>query len=609
MANRSGPARFNRRGAPPGAVVLFFWSFLSLAAAGCSYMPWFRGPETPLAPLWDSVSPPPLAYADSLVEPEPIAIGVPPPSGGTTRNMNVLHYDVELVLPPENDRVSTRTTIRYLRDGVGPHLVELDFTGLPVVLVTHRGRALDFVQDEGLLRFQSPGRPGIYDTLQVEVMARGVPDDGLILRDNVHGAPSAFADNWPDRARYWFPANDHPSDKATVSFTVHAPEGKRVIANGVQVGAPVPADSSRTGGIGGLVTWRWESRVSIPTYLMVVGVAEMEVLDQGLAACGRAPASPRPDGCVEVTGWAFPADLEHAAQVFARAPQMVDLYAGLLGPYPFEKLANVQSSTRFGGMENASAIFYSEQAIAQRRDIEGTVAHEIAHQWFGNSVTPAEWSHLWLSEGFASYLGPYFWEHAESDAAFKSRITRARAEYLDSDVVGRPVVDESVSNLLDLLNENSYEKGALVLHMLRWVMGDRAFFAGLQRYYLRHAGGNVVTADFQRAMEDEYGQSLEWFFQPWLYRPGYPVFRTAWSWDEGAHRARVNITQIQDLSWPVYRLPIELEFQLDGGVHRVTQWIEAREWVMEVAIPERPAAMRLDPDGWILMREERTSGP
>jgi aminopeptidase N len=145
--------------------------------------------------------------------------------------------------------------------------------------------------------------------------------------------------------------------------------------------------------------------------------------------------------------------------------------------------------------------------------------------------------------------------------------------------------------------------------MLRWVMGDRAFFAGLQRYYLRHAGGNVVTADFQRSMEEAHGDSLEWFFQPWLYRPGYPILRTAWSWDEGRHLARVNVTQVQDLSWPVFRMPVELEFQLDGGVHRVNSWIEAREWVMEVSIPERPTTMRLDPDGWLLMREERTSGP
>jgi aminopeptidase N len=314
---------------------------------------------------------------------------------------------------------------------------------------------------------------------------------------------------------------------------------------------------------------------------MVVGVAAMDVVAQGLAACGRAPASPRSDGCIEVTGWAFPPDIEHATEVFARTPQMIDLYAGLFGPFPFEKLANVQSSTRFGGMENASAIFYSEEAIARRANIEGTVAHEVAHQWFGNSVTPAEWSHLWLSEGFASYLGPYFWEVTDGDQAFQRRIAQLRERYLASDVIERPVVDESVTNLLDLLNENSYEKGALVLHMLRWVIGDRAFFSGLQGYYLRHAGGNVLTADFQRAMEEAHGDSLEWFFQPWLYGPGYPVLRTAWSWNEGTRRARVNVTQIQDLSWPVYRFPIEFEFQLDGGVRRARYWMEGRELSMD----------------------------
>jgi aminopeptidase N len=587
---------------------------LGLAAltGGCSVIrqiPWFSRAEVPLAPPWDSVSPPPILQGLVLLDPEPIEVGLPPGFEAMGRNMDVLHYDIELVVPPENDRISSRTTIRYLRDGVGPHPVTLDFAGVGVELVTSQGQVLGFTHDNGLLRFESPGRPGIYDTLQVEIMARGHPADGLILRETVHGAPAAFADNWPNRARFWFPSNDHPWDKATVAFTVHAPQGMSVIANGVlDRGSPHPADPARAGGIEGLLTWRWESRVPIPTYLMVVGVAEMEVALHGLAACGRAPASPRFDGCVEVTTWAFPPDLPHARGTFARAGDMIDVYASLFGPYPFEKLANVQSSTRFGGMENASAIFYSDRAIAQRRELEGTMAHEIAHQWFGNSVTPASWPHLWLSEGFASYFGPYFWEHSESVSAFQERITEVRARYLASPVTGRPVVDEGAENLLDLLNANSYEKGALVLHMLRSVMGDRAFFAGVQRYYQVHAGGNVTTADFQTAMEAAQGEPLDWFFRQWLYSPGYPVYRTQWSWNEATGQALVSITQSQDPAWPTFRMPVDFEFRLDGGVHRIRHWVEGREWSLAIPLPSRPTEMRVDPEGWLLMREERVSG-
>jgi len=561
-------------------------------------------PPEPVAPPWDTLSPPPIVEGAEWTDPEPIEMGLPPAPGRYAGDLDVIHYDVELVIPPENDRVSSRTVIRYVRPGQrGAHPLTLDFTGLSVEAVTALGVPVPFTHENGVIRMDHPGRPGIYDTIQVEIMARGVPEDGLILRENVHGDPTAFGDNWPNRARFWFPSVDHPSDKATVAFTVHAPEGRRVVANGVQEGPAVPAEPERTGGVEGLWSWRWVNVVPIPTYLMVVGVAELEVMEQGLAACGQAPASPRDDGCIEITAWAFAPDTAHARHVFRRSGEMVDLYVDLIGPYPYEKLANIQSSTRFGGMENASAIFYSEQAIAQGRDIEGTVAHEIAHQWFGNSLTPADWPHLWLSEGFASYFGPLFWEHTEGDLAFRERLSGVRERYLASDVTHRPVVDEAAENLLDLLNANSYQKGALVLHMLRGVMGERTFFRAIREYYRRHSGGNVETSDFRQVMEEFHRDSLGWFFQQWLYSPGYPELRTEWSWNPSSRQARVILRQEQRPDWPAFRMPVEFEFVLDGGVHRASVWMEGREWIGTITLPRAPLELRVDPDEWLLTRQ------
>ena len=584
-------------------------TLLGLLVTGCgssfafrSWNPfsWWTEPPIPVVP-WDSVSPPSLAVALDSLEPAPIEVGRVPAPGRYTRDLDVVHYDVELVIPVENDRVSSRTTVRYTREQAGPHSVALDFTGQSVQLVTDRGLPLPFTHQDGVVTFETLGRPGVFDTIQVEIMARGVPDDGLILGQNVHGAPTVFADNWPNRARFWFPSNDHPSDKATVSFTVHAPVGQRVVANGEQASGPVPADSARVAGLDSLQTWRWESRVPIPTYLMVIGVGPLEVVDEGLAACGVAPASSRPDGCIEVTGWAFPQDTAYARVAFSRVPQMVDLYANLFGPYPFEKLANVQSSTRFGGMENASVIFYAEQALAGRADFEGTVAHEVVHQWFGNSVTPADWPHLWLSEGFADYFGALFWAQTQDDAAFRERIDEMRARYLASTTTDRPVVDDGVTNLLQLLNDNSYEKGALVLHMLRGVVGERAFFAAIREFYREHEGGLAETADLQRVMENVSGQSLGWFFDQWLRRPGHPVVSVEWTWREDVSQARVTVTQIQDELWPTFRLPLDFEFVMEGGVHRVSEWVEGRLWSREMALPARPTELRLDPDGRLIM--------
>ncbi len=557
----------------------------------------------PVEPAWDSASPPPIPAWLEIEAPGPIAFGTPPAPGEYARPIEVTHYDIELVVPPANDRVSNRTVIHYLHETGGPHSLDLDFTGMRVEAVRAYpgGAFLPFEQDSAHVRVQATGSYNRFDTVRVEVMSRGRPADGLILRDNVHGESTAFADNWPNRARFWFPSVDHPSQKATVAWTVHAPAGKRVIANGAQLGDPVPADPVRTGGIEGLRSWRWATAVPIPTYLMVIGVADMVVLDGGTAACGLAPASPRDDGCVEVTAWAFPPDTAHARQVFRRSAEMLDLYARTFGPYPFEKLANVQASTRFGGMENASAIFYSEQAIAQGRDIEGTVAHEIVHQWFGNSVTPADWPHLWLSEGFASYFGPWFWEVTEGSAAFERRLQGVRDRYMASEEVhDRPIVDEDADNLMDLLNRNSYQKGALVLHMLRWVMGDAAFYQGVRRYAQRHAGGTAVTSDLRVALEASHGEPLDWFFDQWLHRPGYPVYRVEWRWEPGTRQAVVTIRQEQGAEWPTFRMPIEIEFALEGGVWRDVFLVDGREWTRRITLPSEPRELRLDPDGWIL---------
>jgi aminopeptidase N len=542
----------------------------------------------------------PVRAAPPAVEPPPIEMGLPPAPGRYDGRMDVVHYDLEIVLPPENDRILGEARIRYLSSVAGPHPVILDLTGLAVESVTWEGAPIPFRHESGEIHVRVPGRPSTTDTLELGVRYRGTPDDGLILRSTIHGDPSAFADNWPNRARFWFPSNDHPSDRATVTFTVHAPAGRPVIANGTLLQAAAPADPGRTGGIENLLTWVWASRVPIPTYLMVIGSAPMQILHGGLAACGMAPASPRADGCVEISNWVFAPDTAHARRVFARSGAMLDFYARLVGPYPFEKLANVQASTRFGGMENASAIFYSERSLAEGRDIEGTVAHEIAHQWFGDHVTPADWPHLWLSEGFASYFGPLFFEHAEGIDDFRGRLAEARERYLASDVTGRPVVDHSAANLMELLNRNSYQKGALILHMLRWVMGDEDFFEGIRRYHARHGGSAVETDQFRAVAEEVHGEPLDWFFTQWLMEPGYPRYRVDWRWDAAAGEAEVVVRQEQDGTWPAFRMPVELEFTLPAGTVRVTEWVEGREWRGRIPLPAAPGQLRLDPDGWIL---------
>jgi aminopeptidase N len=534
-------------------------------------------------------------------EPEPIPAGVAPAPGLYAPGVDVQHYEVEIALAAGSDRIDARVAIDV---AVNSHqaVLPLDFTGLEVTALTVDGMAGPYTYEEGVVRI--PLRsvvPG--DVVRVTLDYRGTPDDGLILRENVHGAPAAFVDNWPNRTRFWLPTVDHPTDKATVRYTVHAPSQWKVIANGALLTEAAPTPAGALGSGSDRRTWVWEVGVPISTYNMVIGAADMDIRTVGLAACGRAPLSPREDGCVEVTTWIFPEDVDNAEPSFRRAAQMTDFFTELVGDYPFEKLANVQSATRFGGMENASAIFYSEQAIAEGRDIEGTVSHEIAHQWFGDAVTEASWHHLWLSEGFASYFGDLFFEAADGVEDFRLLMEVSRQSVVSSADVERPVVDPEETDLFALLNANNYPKGAWVLHMLRGLLGDEAFFAGIRAYYQRHLHSAVLTEDFQAVMEEVSNTDLDWFFTQWLYRPGYPVFEVEdrWTPGEAGGTSEVVVRQVQKDSWPRFRVPLQLCW--GEGAERLCRAAVSgsSEDVFRFDMEARPeGSVTLDPDGWIL---------
>ena len=576
----------------------------------------------------------------SAPEPPPVEAGQPGMPGEYDLDADVLHYEIELALGgPEIEALATLS----VRPN-GASRLPLDLTGMGVRSVRVQDQPVAFEYEDGKLRVPLGGQGrgagaasagAAEDQVRVAVAYHGVPDDGLILRDNVHGDPAAFVDNWPNRTRFWLPSVDHPTDKATAAFTVHAPSAWQVIANGALAAQPEPTGADALGHAehaGQRTTWRWASRVPHPTYTLVVGGANFAVESLGRAACDAAPASPDADGCIDVSYWVFPQDTAFARQVFRRAPAMVDYFTGLIGPYPFEKLAHVQSATRFGGMENSSAIFYSERAIAEGRLSEGTVSHEIAHQWFGDAATQADWNHLWLSEGFATYFGALFFEAADGDEDFRARMERSRQGYLESGDAARPIVDPAgADNLFDLLNRNNYNKGAWVLHMLRGVVGDDVFFRAIRTYYERHAFGNALTEDLRRAFEETLATratgaaegaavtttELDWFFDQWIRQPGHPTLEHSWERTADGAEIVLSVAQVQPSEWPTFRLPMEVEVRGPAGVRRHSVVVESRSQTFRLPVvapgdegapaggvasagEAGPSEVVLDPGGWVL---------
>jgi aminopeptidase N len=512
--------------------------------------------------------------------------------------IDVLDYQLSLDLPESGNVIRGHALLTVRRTGPTDTLV-LDLLKLDVDSVTIEGRRVAAGRTSTEIRIPLPAG-GAGSTFKVGVAYHGAVEDGLIVRTDTAGRWTGFGDNWPNRARNWIPSVDHPSDKATVTWIVSAPSNRVVVANGLLEG--------RTALANGRTRTRWRESHPVPVYVMVIAAAPLSEYSLGETACGLASTG----RCVPQYVYVAPEQRDYLPGPFAQAGEIVRYFAGLVAPFPYEKLAHLQSSTRFGGMENSSAIFYSDQAFRRHAMSEELIAHETAHQWFGDAVTEREWSHVWLSEGFATYFAALFAGHAHGDSAFRSAMTRIRERVLDDrDAVPlRPVIDTAQTDLLALLNRNSYEKGGFVLHMLRREVGDSAFFRALRNYYMAHRDGNALTDDLRLAMENTAGGTrLDWFFDQWLRRPGYPEVDVTWSYDPSSQQVAVDV--VQGSRFGAYRFPLTLRLRADterpgiGVVQQVTISVPAEpraRLVLPGRLSSPPLSVVADPDVQLLAR-------
>jgi len=501
---------------------------------------------------------------------------------------DVLDYQLTIELPDTGASIRGTATLQVQRTARSDSLV-LDLLDLSVTRATVDGKSARFSPTDAGVAIALPKGAGGQFTATVDYS--GTVVDGLIARRDSAGRWTYFGDNWPNRARHWIPSIDHPSDKATVTWRVIAPPSQTVVANGKLI------STRDVRGYDGSAKkeWIWRESRRIPVYLMVIAAAPLAVYDLGDTACGLADKQ----RCVPQAVYTAPEQRNFSPGPFARAGEMVQLFASLVGPFPYEKLAHLQSSTRFGGMENASAIFYADAGFRRGTMGDGVVAHETAHQWFGDAVTERDWPHLWLSEGFATYFAALWTRAARGDSAFRVQMADIRQTILaDSESVAkRPVIDTIETNLLALLNRNSYEKGGFVLHMLRNEVGERAFFNALRAYYAIFNHATATSDDLRAAMEREVKRPMSWFFDQWLRRPGFPSVTAEWSYDAGAKEVAITVSQSSPFG--NYQFPLTIAvIDSAGGQHRTTLTMPSSGAAGAVRVPlaSAPANVVLDPD-------------
>ncbi|MCA1602784.1 MAG: hypothetical protein LC776_14495, partial [Acidobacteria bacterium] len=301
-----------------------------------------------------------------------------------------------------------------------------------------------------------------------------------------------------------------------------------------------------------------------------------------------------------------------AMQGFAPASPSLKYFNHTIAPYPYEKLALIVGSTRFGGMENSSAIVFSStvfdpkpgaQPISNvfniRRGLVTLIAHEIAHQWFGDSVTESTWADLWLSEGFATYFAGLFVERHEGQKAFRDYMRQAAETYFRyAEKTRTPIFDNETEDLFKLLNANNYQKGAWVLHMLRSSLGDKAFFGGVRTYYTRHKNSTASSEDLRAALEETSGTDLRAFFQSWVYGKGHPQYELSWQWNKERRVVILHLKQLQPE--PSFPNSVPIDVMTTAGKRRLIFKPIHKETTQELRLDTAPVTVQLDPDNTIL---------
>ena len=471
-------------------------------------------------------------------------------------------------------------------DSFSLDLVSMDEegNGMLVGVVGEDDEELKFEQvDDKLIIHTKNGNVG--EKHRYTIMYGGNPKDGLIIGKNKHGNKTYFSDNWPNRAHHWFPCVDHPSDKATLKIMVVVDPKYNVVSNGVLTREETLES--------GMYMAEYTSKYPLPTKVMVIGIAKL--VSQELEN----------DHGIPHYNWVYPEDEIDGFNDMKVASDPLDFFIKKIGFYPFDKLFNVQSTTRFGGMENAGCIFYDENAITGKGTMENLIAHEIAHQWFGNSATEADWPHLWLSEGFATYFTNLYLEEKYGREKMNTQLIKDRARVIRfSKGYQTPVVDTISTDLMYLLNPNSYQKGSWILHMLRYKIGDTDFWDGIRAYYDRYKYGNATTNDFMRIMEEVSKTNLEEFFSMWLRRPGHPRLYT---WTEttsqGDHRVRIEQYQPN-----IFQFPLTIRYELeDGSIIEMEHLIDKKMNQFVISNELKVISFEIDPYVNLLFEEVKQS--
>lgn len=547
--------------------------FLLLAACQAPHSPSATGSTAALPPL------------ERCVEPE--------------RGFDCERYSLRLELLPEQRALQGTARLRLVATQAGQRQVRIDMEELEVLAVRElSGAPIAYQQDAQGLSLRRTRACELGEAWELEIDYRGQPRRGLFFARERNGvATQAWTQGECRDARAWFPCFDTPSDRATGELIVRVPRSWSVIAAGERLSREESAEHA---------TEHWRMDVPHPAYLVTLVAGELvETLDQWNG--------------VPLSYWVAPDQQALVATSFGSTPEILEFFSNWTGlRYPYPKYAQVSvDNFAFGGMENISASTLTERALVDElalRDggMDGLVAHEAAHQWFGDLVTCHDWSQAWLNEGFATYATALYKLESQGSDEFEldmDDMAQGMAERARTHPPRAIVWDWCRDPMELFLSRHIYTGAAQRLRWLHESLGDELFRKGVRLYLSRHAHSSARSSDLRAALEAVGGQGLESFFQQWLETPGIPRLELKWRRDAAQARLLVSIDQTQAVEAGVpacFRFDSELEIMDRSGPKRVPIRVDARKVLVEFAAPEEVLWVRFDPRGLVPKEYQET---
>jgi aminopeptidase N len=513
-----------------------------------------------------------------------------------SRKMDVLHLALDVTPDFKARTVAGKATLRL--KPIAKPLAELKLDGVDLLVsdVTSTERVLGWQATDKhvIVTFAEAIAPD--KEASVTIAYQATPQKGLYFRTPEMGYPAMDSHLWtqgePLEARHWFPSFDAPNEKFTSEVTCRVPEGMVVISNGKKMSEAKDAAT-------GLVAVRWLQDKPHVNYLIALCAGYFKKVE------GKHRDLP-------MAFWTPASQIAQAQNSFRDTKDMMEFFEKEIGVnYPWAKYDQVcVEDFGWGGMENTTITILNDRtlftdATENLRDSTGLVAHELAHQWFGDYVTCKDWSHLWLNEGFATYYEALYAGHQHGRDMFLYRMLQNAKGILAQASDTNAIVRRDFNHPEDQFGFHAYPKGAWVLHMLRSQLGEDLFRRCVKTYLERHAFGNVTTDDLLKVIEELSGRSFDQFFNQYVYHAHHPELNVSYSWDERTKLAKLSVQQVQKLSDDVLLFNVSLPVRFKGKSGAVTErTLDVKEKVEDFYIPltEAPEIVRLDPNLTLLAK-------